>query len=173
MSGIYGFAGKNPIVGKRVFIAPGACVIGDVILEDDVSIFHNAVLRGDINSIKVGAGSNIQDNATLHLAHDKGVVLGAGVTVGHNAIIHACTVEDYCIVGMGACVMDGAAIGHHSIIGAKALVTGGKVFPPYSLITGSPARRVRDLTKEEIEQCEASAKGYMDVAAQFIASSES
>jgi len=173
MSGIYNFAGKNPVVGKRVFIAPGACVIGDVILEDDVSIFHNAVLRGDINNIKVGSCTNIQDNATLHLAYDKGVILGTGVTVGHNAIIHACIVEDYCIVGMGACVMDGAKIGHHSIIGANALVTGGKEFPPHSLITGSPARRVRELTEEEIEHCEASAKSYMNLAAQFIASLES
>ncbi|MDR0515663.1 MAG: gamma carbonic anhydrase family protein [Fibromonadaceae bacterium] len=168
MNGIYSFCDKNPSIGKRVFIAPGAMVIGDVELADDVSIFHNAVLRGDINSIKVGKKTNIQDNSTVHLASALGVVIGDGVTIGHNAIIHACKIEDYCIIGMGACVMDGALIGHHSIVGAGALVTSGKEFPPYSLITGSPARRVRDLTKEEIEHCETSASNYVDVKDKFL-----
>ncbi|MDR2581829.1 MAG: gamma carbonic anhydrase family protein [Fibromonadaceae bacterium] len=168
MNGIYSFKDKNPVIGERVFIAPGARIIGEVILEDDVSIFHNAVLRGDINSIKVGKGTNIQDNATVHLARDKGVVIGEGATIGHNAIIHACTIEDYCLIGMGACIMDNAVIGHHSIVGAGALVTSGKEFPPYSLITGSPARRVRDLTKEEAEHCEMSAKSYILVKNEFL-----
>lgn len=165
---IYSYKNKKPTIGERVFLAPGSCVIGDVELADDVSIFHNAVLRGDINSIKVGKKSNIQDNSTVHLASDKGVVIGEGVTVGHNAIIHACTIEDCCIVGMGSCVMDGAVIGHHSIVGAGALVTSGKIFPPYSLITGSPARRLRDLTKEEIEHCELSAEHYIQVKEEFL-----
>lgn len=165
---IYSFKNKKPSIGERVFIAPGACIIGEVILESDVSVFHNAVLRADINSIKVGKGTNIQDNSTLHLAGDKGVVIGDYVTVGHNAIIHACDVEDYCIIGMGACVMDNAVIGHHSIVGACSLVTSGKNFPPYSLITGSPARRVRELTKEEIKHCEQSAKNYIEVKDEFI-----
>jgi carbonic anhydrase/acetyltransferase-like protein (isoleucine patch superfamily) len=168
MNGVYHYGSKKPVIGERVFIAPGACVIGDVELADDVSIFHNAVLRGDINSINVGKGSNIQDNATVHLAHEKGVVIGEGVTVGHNAIIHACKIDDYCIIGMGSCVMDGAIIGHHSIVGACALVTSGKEFPPYSLITGTPARRVRELTQEEIEHCEFSARGYIEVKEEFL-----
>jgi carbonic anhydrase/acetyltransferase-like protein (isoleucine patch superfamily) len=169
MNGIYSFGDKSPSIGKRVFIAPGAMIIGDVELADDVSIFHNAVLRGDINSIKIGKKTNIQDNSTVHLASALGVVIGDGVTVGHNAIIHACKVQDFCIIGMGACVMDGALIGHHSIVGAGALVTSGKEFPPYSLITGSPARRLRDLTKEEIEHCEASSSNYVDVKDKFLA----
>jgi len=170
MNGLYSFGGKNPAIGECVFIAPGACIIGNVELANDVSIFHNAVLRGDINSIKVGKKTNIQDNSTVHLASDRGVVIGEGVTVGHNAIVHACTIEDYCIIGMGSCIMDGAVIGHHSIVGACALVTSGKEFPPYSLITGTPARRVRDLTKEEIEHCETSANHYVEVKDEFIRS---
>ena len=170
MNGIYSFCGKKPVAGERVFIAPGARVIGDVELADDVSVFHNAVLRGDINSIKVGKGTNIQDNSTVHLASDRGVVIGEGVTVGHNAIIHACTIENHCIIGMGSCIMDEALIGHHSIVGAGTLVTGGKEFPPYSLITGSPARRLRDLTKEETEHCEASANRYIEVKDKFLRS---
>ncbi|MDR0515731.1 MAG: gamma carbonic anhydrase family protein [Fibromonadaceae bacterium] len=168
MSEVYSFSGKKPIIGERVFIAPGAMIIGEVELADDVSIFHNAVLRGDINSIKVGKGTNIQDNSTVHLAHDKGVVIGDGVTIGHNAIVHACKIDDYCIIGMGSCIMDGAVIGHHSVVGACALVTSGKEYPPYSLITGSPARRVRDLTKEEIEHCETSSKSYIEVKNAFL-----
>jgi carbonic anhydrase/acetyltransferase-like protein (isoleucine patch superfamily) len=168
VSGIYSYGGKNPDVGERVFIAPGARVIGEVELANDVSIFHNAVLRGDINSIKVGKGTNIQDNSTVHLARDKGVIIGEGVTVGHNAIVHACKIEDFCIIGMGSCIMDGAVIGHHSVVGAGALVTSGKEFPPYSLITGSPARRVRDLAKEEIEHCEISAEHYIEVKNTFL-----
>ncbi|MCL2283480.1 MAG: gamma carbonic anhydrase family protein [Fibromonadales bacterium] len=167
MSGLYPYMGKEPKIGSRVFIAPGACLIGDVELADDVSIFYNAVLRGDINSIKVGKKTNIQDNSTVHLASDKGVVIGEGVTVGHNAIVHACVVEDYCIVGMGSCIMDGARIGHHSIVGAGSLVTGGKEFPPYSLITGSPARRLRELSQEEIKHCETSAEHYVEVKDAF------
>jgi len=168
MSGVYSFRGKKPVIGERVFIAPGASVIGDVELADDVSIFHNAVLRGDINSIKIGKRTNIQDNSTVHLAGNKGVVIGEGVTVGHNAIVHACDIEDYCIIGMGSCVMDNAKVGHHSIVGAGALITSGKEFPPYSLITGSPARRLRDLTKEEIEHCETSSKHYVEVKDDFL-----
>jgi carbonic anhydrase/acetyltransferase-like protein (isoleucine patch superfamily) len=168
MNGIYAFDGKSPVIGKRVFIAPGACVIGDVELADDVAIFHNVVLRGDINSIKIGIGTNVQDNSTVHLASDKGVVIGDKVTIGHNAIVHACKIDDCCIIGMGACIMDGSVIGHHSIVGACALVTSGKEFPPYSLITGSPARKVRDLTKEEIEHCEESANKYIEIKDCFL-----
>jgi carbonic anhydrase/acetyltransferase-like protein (isoleucine patch superfamily) len=168
MNGIYPFRGKKPVIGERVFIAPGASVIGDVEHADDVSIIHNTVLRGDINSKKNRKKTNIQDNSTVHLAGNKGVVIGEGVTVGHNAIVHACDIQDYCIIGMGSCIMDNAKIGHHSIVGAGTLVTSGKEFPPYSLITGSPARRLRDLTKEEIEHCETSSKHYVEVKDEFL-----
>jgi carbonic anhydrase/acetyltransferase-like protein (isoleucine patch superfamily) len=161
---------KKPVIGERVFIAPGARIVGEVILGDDVSIFYNAVLRGDINSIKVGKGTNIQDNSTVHLASGKGVEIGEHVTVGHNAIVHACDIEDFCIIGMGSCIMDRSRIGHHSIVGAASLVTQGKEFPPYSLIAGSPARRVRDLTEKEIAHCEESAMRYIAVKDDFLSS---
>jgi len=172
MKGIYSYGDQTPRIGNRTLVMPGARVIGNVTLGEDCSIFYNAVLRGDINSIVVGDRSNIQDNATVHLAHDKGVVIGKNVTIGHNAVVHACTIEDGCIIGMGAIVMDGAVIGHNSIVGAGALVTSGKVFPPCSLITGSPARLVRALTEDEVASTEASATNYVKVKDQIQRSLE-
>ena len=172
MKGIYSYGDKTPRVGEGSMIAPGARVIGDVSIGKDCGIFYNAVLRGDINSIEIGDNSNVQDNATVHLAHDKGVRIGKNVTIGHNAVVHACTVEDGCIIGMGAIVMDGAVIGHNSIVGAGSLVTSGKVFPPHSLITGTPARMVRTLTPEEIASTETSAANYVRVKDQILRSLE-
>ncbi len=168
MKGIYSYGDQTPRIGQRSMVAPGARVIGNVQIGNDCSIFYNAVLRGDINSIVIGDNSNIQDNATVHLAYDRGVVIGKNVTVGHNAVIHACTIEDGCIVGMGAIVMDGAVIGHNSIVGAGALVTSGKQFPPCSLITGSPARVARPLTEAEIAGTNESAAKYVKVKDQIL-----
>ncbi len=140
---------KKPTVGKSVYIAKGAVVLGDVTLGDGASVWYNAVLRGDINRIVVGAGSNIQDNSVLHLADDFPCILGDYVTVGHSAIVHACTIGDECLIGMGAVILDGAEIGAQCLIGAKALVTQHTKIPPGSLVLGAPAKVVRSLTAEE------------------------
>lgn len=167
---LFTFGEHVPQIGERVFLAPGSRVIGRVVLGDDVSVFHNAVLRGDINSIVIGARTNIQDNATIHLADKFGVVVGEGVTIGHNAVIHACTIEDGSTIGMGAIVMDGAIIRRNSIVGAGALVTGGSDFPEGSLILGAPAKAVRPLRPEEIEGSNAMAGKYVKVKDEFIRS---
>ena len=143
------FLRKQPKLGKSVFIAKTASVLGDVNLGDFSSVWYGAVLRGDINKIVVGHHSNIQDNAVLHLADDFACILGNYVTVGHSAIVHACKVGDEVLIGMGAIVLDGAVIGKQSLIGAKALVTQGMKIPPGSLVLGSPAKVVRKLTAEE------------------------
>ena len=143
------FWGQSPKVPASAYIAQGAIVIGDVTLGAESSVWFGAVLRGDINRIEVGKGSNIQDNAVVHLADDFPCLIGDFVTVGHSAILHACTVEDECLIGMGATILDGAVIGAQSIVGAKALVTGGTVIPPGSLVLGSPAKVVKSLSDEE------------------------
>ena len=140
---------KKPKLGKGVYIARGAAVLGDVTIGAHSSVWYNAVLRGDINRIVVGHHSNVQDNAVLHLADDFPCIVGNYVTIGHSAVVHACTVGDEVLVGMGAIILDGALIGKQSIIGAKALVTQGAKIPPGSLVLGAPAKVVRKLTREE------------------------
>ena len=143
------FLDNPPSIDPTAFIAPGADVIGDVTLSADSSVWFQAVLRADINRIVIGPRSNIQDGAVIHLADDFGTHVGELVTVGHKAILHACTIGDEVLVGMGAIVLDGAEIGPRSIIGAGALVTGGKKFPEGSLIIGSPAKAIRQLAPDE------------------------
>ena len=143
------FLRKQPTLGHGVYLAKTAAVLGDVTLGDFSSVWYGAVLRGDINRIIVGHHSNVQDNAVLHLADELPCVLGNWVTVGHSAVVHACTVGDECLVGMGAVILDGAEIGEQSIIGARALVTQGSRIPPGSLVLGSPAKVARALTSEE------------------------
>jgi carbonic anhydrase/acetyltransferase-like protein (isoleucine patch superfamily) len=140
---------KKPSLGKDVYISRGAVVTGDVTLGDNVSVWYNAVLRGDINSIVVGSHSNIQDNSVLHLADDFPCIVGSYVTIGHSAIVHACRIGDECLIGMGAVVLDGAEIGEQSLIGARALVTQNVKIPKGSLVLGSPAKVVRALSDEE------------------------
>ncbi len=143
------FLGKRPRLGKGVYLAKTAVVVGDVKLGDYSSVWYNAVLRGDINRIVVGHHTNIQDNAVLHLADEFPCILGNYVTVGHSAIVHACKVGDEVLVGMGAVILDGAVIGKQSLIGAKALVKQGMKIPPGSLVLGAPAKVVRRLTSKE------------------------
>ncbi len=151
-TGHAGFAQRlalGPRLDPTAFVVPGATVVGDVTLEAEASVWFGAVLRGDINRIVVGPQSNVQDNAVLHLSDDFPALLGARVTVGHGAIVHACAVDDECLIGMGAVVLDGAEIGARSIIGANALVTVGAKIPPGSLVLGSPGKVVRSLSPEE------------------------
>lgn len=143
------FLRRQPKIGRNVYIAHGAIVLGDVTLGERSSVWYNAVLRGDINRIVVGRHSNIQDNAVLHLADDYPCLLGNFVTIGHSAVVHACRIGDEVLIGMGAVVLDGAVVGKQSIIGAKALVTQGTRIPPGSLVLGAPAKVVRALTKRE------------------------
>jgi carbonic anhydrase/acetyltransferase-like protein (isoleucine patch superfamily) len=138
--------------------------VGDVVLGRDASVFYGAVLRGDINEIRVGDGTNIQDNAVVHLADELGAHIGAWCTVGHGAIVHACTIGNECLIGMGATVLDGATIGAQSIVGANSLVPQRFRCPPGSLVYGSPARIVRALTKKERAGLRAWARKYVAVA---------
>lgn len=134
-----------PTIDDSAFVAASADVIGRVTLGEESSIWYNATLRGDINEIVIGPKSNVQDNAVVHLSDDHGCYVGELVTVGHGAIIHACTIKDEVLVGMGSCILDGVVIGERSIIGANALVTGGTIIPPGSLVLGSPAKVVKTL----------------------------
>src|SRR5580765_5004033 len=156
---------KKPILGQGVYIARGAVLLGDVTVGNYSSIWYNAVLRGDINRIVVGHHTNIQDNAVLHLADEYPCLVGNYVTVGHGAIVHACTVGDEVLIGMGATILDGAVIGDRSLIGANTLVTQKNEIPAGSLVLGSPARIVRPLTAEEQVQLRVSAEKYAENAA--------
>ena len=162
------FLRKPPTIGQGVFIAKGAVVLGDVTLGDHASVWFNAVLRGDINRIVVGHHANIQDNAVLHLADDFACVVGNYVTVGHSAIVHACTVGDEVLVGMGSTILDGAVIGEQSLIGANALVTQGARIPPGSLVLGSPAKVVRRLTRKERSELKGLAEKYVALASYYL-----
>ena len=149
-------------------MADSAVAAGAVTLEQDVSLWHGAVLRGDNASITVGEGSNIQDNATVHVSPGFPTRIGRFVSVGHGAIVHGCTVEDRCIIGMGAILLNGCVIGEDCLVAAGALVPQGRVIPPRSLVIGSPAKVVRSLSQEELEHNLASAREYMALARQEL-----
>jgi carbonic anhydrase/acetyltransferase-like protein (isoleucine patch superfamily) len=159
------FLRSKPRLGSGVYIAKGAVVIGAVTLGDYSSVWYHAVLRGDINRIEVGHHTNIQDNAVLHLADDFPCILGNYVTVGHSAIVHACTIGDETLIGIGATILDGAVIGQQCIIGANALVTQGMEVPDGSMVLGSPGRVVRSLNLEQRAGLRAWAQKYVDNAA--------
>jgi gamma-carbonic anhydrase len=156
---------QTPRVGEGVYIAKTAVVVGDVTLGDQSSVWYGAVLRGDINRIVVGRGSNVQDNAVLHLADDFPCLIGEYVTIGHAAVVHACTVGDECLIGMGATILDGAVVGEQSIVGANALVPQHMKIPPGSLVVGSPAVIKRQLTVEQRSGLRAWAEKYVANAA--------
>ncbi len=159
------FEQLRPRLGREVFVADGAVVLGDVQIGDDASVWYGAVVRGDVHSVAIGARTNLQDNCTVHVthqAHDTRV--GDDVTVGHGAILHGCHVGHRCLVGMGAVLMDGVRVGDECVVAARALLTPGKVFPPRSLIVGSPARVQGDVSEEEVAWILDSARRYVELA---------
>jgi carbonic anhydrase/acetyltransferase-like protein (isoleucine patch superfamily) len=153
--------------GDAFFVAPSAAVIGRVELGADVNIWFGAVLRGDTNRISVGARTNLQDNAVVHVDHDAPATIGADVSVGHGATVHGCTVGDGSLIGIGSTILSHAVIGKHCIVGAGALITEGKTFAERSLIVGVPARRVRRVTDEEIAMLEATAAHYVELGRRY------
>ncbi|GAQ52771.1 gamma carbonic anhydrase family protein [Streptomyces acidiscabies] len=161
---ITGIGGREPKIDGEAFVAPTATVIGDVTLGAGASVWYGAVLRGDVESIAVGADSNVQDNCTLHADPGFPVRVGERVSVGHNAVVHGATVEDDCLVGMGATVLNGAVIGAGSLIAAQALVPQGMVVPPGSLVAGVPAKVRRELTPEEREGVTFNGTVYAELA---------
>ena len=154
-------------IDKSVFIADGAKVIGSVEMGADCGVWFNAVIRADSNSVRIGARTNIQDNAVIHTSTGACVHIGDGVTVGHGAIVHGCTVGNNVMIGMGAIILDGAVIGENSIIGAGTLVTQGKAIPAGSLAFGNPMRIVRELTEREIKSITDNANSYVKKAQDY------
>jgi carbonic anhydrase/acetyltransferase-like protein (isoleucine patch superfamily) len=166
---IYELDGQGPDLPQdgSYYIAETAVVIGKVRLLKSASVWFGAVLRGDNEWIEVGEGSNIQDNSTCHTDPGFPLVIGKNVTVGHNVILHGCTLEDDSLVGMGSIVMNGAKIGRGAVVGAGSVITEGKQFPEYSLIIGSPARVIRTLTQEQATAMGRAAKSYQIRGPQF------
>ncbi len=170
------YLGTLPTLGQRVFIDPAAVVIGDVVLDDDVSIWPATVIRGDVNFIRIGARTNIQDGTVVHVSHDGphaklggfATRIGADVTIGHKAVIHACTIEDAVLIGMGAIVLDGAVIKQHAFIGAGALVPPGKTVGAGELWLGNPARFARKLSDADIEALYYSAQHYVRLKDHYL-----
>ena len=164
---IYKFKGITPDIEKANFIAASADIIGDVIAEENSSIWFNCTVRGDIAPIRIGKNSNIQDNSVIHVGYDIATIVGNNVTVGHKVLLHGCTIEDGCLIGMGAIILERSVLGSESIVGAGAVITMGKVFPPRSLIIGSPARVIRTLTDEEIEGSRKNTESYVEISKKY------
>ena len=169
---IHAFGDKQPDLGARAFVAPSADVIGRVTLGEDASVFFQCVLRADINFIRVGDRTNIQDQTTVHVASDLGTTIGADVSIGHGCVIHACTVGDRVLVGMGSIIMDGTVVGEDCLIAAGSLLPKGKVYEPGSLIMGNPARATRKLTPDEITGLAKLASKYVHVKDVYLRTRE-
>lgn len=155
---------KKPQIDNSVFIAPGSQIMGEVTIKKNASIWYNAVLRGDIGPITIGEMTNIQENSSLHIDYGYPLILGNKITVGHGAILHGCTINENCLIGMGSTILNDVVIGKNSIVGAGALVTEGTEIPPESLVVGVPGKVIRKLKKEETEKITKSAEEYFQLA---------
>ncbi len=162
------FYDHSPEVHNSAYIAQSADLIGQVTVGEDSSIWYNTTMRADINFVSVGKGTSIQDNSCLHVADDYGCEVGDYVTVGHCVTLHACKIEDKCLIGMGATVLDGAVVGYGSIVGANALVTKGSIIPPHSLVLGSPAKVVKSLDESTAEANYQHALKYVRVKNEYL-----
>ena len=176
MTPIRPYLDRHPVLGQRVYVDEAARVIGDVVLGDDVSVWPFTVIRGDVNFVRIGARTNVQDGTVIHVSHDGphaklggfATVIGADVTIGHKAIVHACRIEDACLVGMGATVLDGAVMQKHAFLGAGALLTPGKVMGEGEMWLGSPAKFARRLSDAEIEALFYSARHYVKLKDEYL-----
>lgn len=166
---IYSLGSRQPVLGTDVWVAPNATVIGDVILGDGASIWWSAVVRGDNDTIRIGAGSNVQDGSVLHADEGVPLTLGDRVTVGHLVMLHGCTIGEESLIGIKSVILNRAVIGRHCIIGANSLIPEGKVIPDRSLVMGSPGKVVRQLSDEEVARLRLAAQGYVDNARRYRA----
>ena len=165
----YTIDGKTPDIRGALFLAPTATISGDVVLGEDASVWFSTVIRGDMAFIRIGRGTNIQDGAVVHVDKNMPTSIGEYVTVGHGAIVHGCTVASGVLIGMGSCILNGAEIGEFSIVGAGALVPQGKKFPPRSILIGSPAKLIREVSDEEIRGIRENAERYIENARKYSA----
>jgi len=165
---LYQYGERIPSVHESVFVAPNASVIGSVVLAENVSVWFGATIRGDNDAITVGKNSNVQEGAVLHTDPGIALTVGENVTIGHQAMLHGCTIGDGSLIGIQAVILNGAVIGRECLVGAGAIVTERKVFPDRSLILGAPARVVRSLSDDEIAGLQRSAASYVDRRAQFL-----
>ncbi|GHH60614.1 gamma carbonic anhydrase family protein [[Pseudomonas] boreopolis] len=175
MPSIRPFLDKVPRLGARVYVDDAATVIGDVVLGEDVSVWPGTVIRGDVNHVRIGVRSNLQDGTIVHVSHHSPynkaghpTLVGEGVTIGHGCIIHACTIGDYSLIGMGACILDGAVVEKHAFVGAGAVVGPGKVVRSGELWLGNPARPARQLSGQEIESLHYSADHYVRLKDKYL-----
>ncbi|KTC66796.1 transferase [Legionella birminghamensis] len=169
------FNNVYPSLGEKVYVDPQAAVIGNVCIGKDSSVWPMAVIRGDVNAIEIGHSCSIQDGAVLHVTHDgpyspggRKLILGNGITVGHQAVLHACQIEDYCLIGMGALLLDAVHVEHHVMIAAGSVVSPGKRLLSGHLYLGNPARQLRPLSQQEIEQLEYSAGHYVRLKDKYL-----
>jgi carbonic anhydrase/acetyltransferase-like protein (isoleucine patch superfamily) len=166
------YAGVVPTIHESVFVARGAVIVGDVHIGKDSTVWFNVVMRGDVHQIRIGERTNVQDLAMLHVTINKHPLnIGNGVTIGHHAMLHGCTIDDYVLVGMNATVLDGAHVEHHAMIAAGSVVRPGFVVPSRTLVAGVPAKVVRSLTDDEVAFLEQSAQNYIDYAASYRSNS--